>query len=295
MSIAASGMSLELCFWHNFSGVKRSCWTTGRWRSCLSLEVVSSIPIGSTIIYRLLCGLICVSLCQSIKIKPTNMYIASVSVQFKINTHTRVEIDTCQTGCQLSSASSGMSLELCFWHNFSGVKRSCWTTGSWRSCLSLEVVSSIPIGSTIIYRLLCGLICVSLCQSIKIKPTNMYIASVSVQLKINTQVLKLIPVHSRRVVSCPVQPQACHCNCIFGTIPVAWSDRAGQLAVGGASKLNQQICISPAPERSSKLTHTGVELTPVHSRRVVSCPVQPRACHWNCVFWHNFSGVKRSC
>ena len=90
-------------------------------------------------------------------------------------THTCVEIDTCafQTGCQLSSAATGMSLELRFLRNFSGVKRTCWTTGSWRSCLSLEVVSSIPAGSTIIDRFLCGFICVSLCQSIKIKPTNM--------------------------------------------------------------------------------------------------------------------------
>ena len=62
-----------------------------------------------------------------------------------------------------------------FWSNFGGVKRTCWTTGSWRSCLSLEVVSSIPAGSTIIYRFLCGFICVSLCQSIKVKPTNIYI------------------------------------------------------------------------------------------------------------------------
>ena len=93
-------------------------------------------------------------------------------------THTGVEIDTCafQTGCQLSSAATGMSLELRFFRrDFSGVKRTCWTTGSWRSCLSLEVVSSIPAGSTIIYRFLCGFICVSLCQSIKIKPTNMYV------------------------------------------------------------------------------------------------------------------------
>ena len=92
-------------------------------------------------------------------------------------THTGVEIDTCasQTGCQLSNAASGMSLELRFWRNFSGVKRTCWTTGSWRSCLSLEVVSSIPAGATIIYRFLCGFICVSLCQSIKIKPTSMYV------------------------------------------------------------------------------------------------------------------------
>ena len=90
--------------------------------------------------------------------------------------HTGVEIDTCafQTGCQLSSAASGMSLDLRFLHNFSGMKRTCWTTGSWRSCLSLEVVSSIPAGSTIIYRFLCGFLFVSLCQSIKIKP-NKYI------------------------------------------------------------------------------------------------------------------------
>ena len=183
LSSAASGMSLELRFWRGFNGGKRTCWTTGSWRSCLSLEVVSSIPAGSTIIHRFLCGFICVSLCQSIKIKPTNMYIASARAQLKKLTHTGVEIDTCafQTGCQLFSAATGMSLELRFWRDFSGVKRTCWTTGSWRSCLSLEVVSSIPAGSTIIYRFLCGFICVSLCQSIKIKPTNMYIASARAQ------------------------------------------------------------------------------------------------------------------
>ena len=48
------------------------------------------------------------------------------------------------------------------------------TTGSWRSCFSLEVVSSIPAGFTIIYRYFCGFICLSLCQSININPTNMY-------------------------------------------------------------------------------------------------------------------------
>ena len=69
-----------------------------------------------------------------------------------------------------------------FWRDFRGVKRTCWTTGSWRSCLSLEVVSSIPAWSTIIYRFLCGFICVSLCQSIKIKPTNMYIPYIPLNL-----------------------------------------------------------------------------------------------------------------
>ena len=54
------------------------------------------------------------------------------------------------------------------------------------------------------YRYVCGFICVSMCQSIQIKPTNMYIASARTQFKINTRVLKLTPVHSRRVVSCPL-------------------------------------------------------------------------------------------
>ena len=74
-------------FWRDFSCVKHTCWTTGSWRSCPSLEVVSSIPDGSTIIYRFLCGLICVFLCQNIKIKPRNMNITSARAQFKINTH----------------------------------------------------------------------------------------------------------------------------------------------------------------------------------------------------------------
>ena len=57
------------------------------------------------------------------------------------------------------------------WHSFSGMKRSCWAAGSWQCCLSLEVVSSIPT-ITILYWFLCGFICCSLHQSIKIKPTN---------------------------------------------------------------------------------------------------------------------------
>ena len=65
----------DCVFRHNFSGMKRACWTTGSWRCYLSLEVVSSIPAGSTIIHRFICGFICVSLYQSIKIKPTNIYI----------------------------------------------------------------------------------------------------------------------------------------------------------------------------------------------------------------------------
>ena len=87
-------------FWRDFSGVKRTCWTTGSWRSCLSLEVVSSIPAGSTIIYRFLCGFICVSLCQSIPIKPTNMYVCMyVCVRGCVGAWVRACMCTCIYAC----------------------------------------------------------------------------------------------------------------------------------------------------------------------------------------------------
>ena len=84
--VKADGICAMALGRRNFSGVKRTCWTTGSWRSCLSLEFVSSIPAGSTIIYRFLCGFICVSLCQSTKIKPTN--IKTTSYQYRDSHHT---------------------------------------------------------------------------------------------------------------------------------------------------------------------------------------------------------------
>ena len=84
-------------------------------------------------------------------------------------THTRVEIDTCayQTGCQLSSAATGMSLELRFLARFQW--REAYVLDNWQlaELPQSRGRDSIPAGSTIIYRFLCGLICVSLCQSIK--------------------------------------------------------------------------------------------------------------------------------
>ena len=116
--------------------MKRTCWAIGNWRCCLSREVASTIPAGSTIIHWVLCGFICDSLCQLITIKPINMYIARAKVQFKINT----PVDTCafQTGRQLYSAVPAMSLGLYFWHNFCGMKPTCRTIDSWWCCLSLE-------------------------------------------------------------------------------------------------------------------------------------------------------------
>ena len=167
-------------------------------------------------------------------------------------THTSIEIDTFafQTGCQMSSAASGMSLELRFLRNFSGVKPTCWTTGSWWSCLSLEVVSSIPVGSTIIYRFLCGFICVSLCQSIKIKPTNMYIASARAQFKISTH--RCWNWH----LCIPGGLSVAQCSlghvigvAFFYAISVAWSLRAGQLAAGGVASVWRSWVRSPSGQR----------------------------------------------
>ena len=107
-----------------------------------------------------------------------------------------------------------------------------------RSCLSLEVVSSIPAGSTIIYRFLCGFICVSLCQSIKIKPTNMYIASARAQFKISIHGCwnwHLCIPDGLSVVQCSLG----HVIGVafFYAIWVAWSVRAGQLAAGGVASV----------------------------------------------------------
>ena len=109
-------------------------------------------------------------------------------------THTGVEIDTCafQTGCQLSSAATGMSLELRFLTQF-----------QWREAYVLD----------------------------------------------NWQLAELPQSGGREF-----DPRWVHDNLsvlfrVYMRFPVP-----------DTSKLNQQICISPAPGRSSKLTHTGVEI-----------------------------------
>ena len=72
----------DLLFYATFIGMKWMCRTTGHWWCCLSAEVVSSIPAGSTIIVWFLCGFIFVSLCQSIKIKPAKMIYMRVPQKF---------------------------------------------------------------------------------------------------------------------------------------------------------------------------------------------------------------------
>ena len=86
--------------------------------------------------------------------------------------HTGVGINTCvfQKGYQLSNAASAMPLGLYFWHSRCGMKRKCWSTGSWQCCLSLEVASSVLAWSTIIHQFLCGWYAF---PCIKVKPTNM--------------------------------------------------------------------------------------------------------------------------
>ena len=55
-------------------------------------------------------------------------------------------------------------------------------------------------------------------------------------------------VHSGRIVSCPVQPRACHWDCVFDTISVACSEHAGQLAaLGVASVWSSWVRSPPGP------------------------------------------------
>ena len=80
-------------------------------------------------------------------------------------------------------------------HNWCGMKRTCWT-GSLRCCLSLDVVSSIPARSTIIYRFLSGLIYAFPCPSAsKLKPTNMCYASKAV----NKSTVVSLPAHAEEL------------------------------------------------------------------------------------------------
>ena len=67
---------------------------------------------------------------------------------------------------------------------------------------------------TICHHCILYIICVFLCQSIKIKP-NKYVYRQRQGAVQHTQVLKLTSEHSRRVVNCPVQPRARHWGCVF--------------------------------------------------------------------------------
>ena len=62
-------------FWHNSVAWSERAGQLTAGGIAPVLEVVNSIPAGSPIIYRFLCGFICVFLCQHIKIKPTNMHV----------------------------------------------------------------------------------------------------------------------------------------------------------------------------------------------------------------------------
>ena len=88
---------------------------------------------------------------------------------------------------------------------------------------------------------LAGVISVSLCQSIKIKPTKMYVCM---------------------YVCTYVRTYACIYTCMHVCIACMFARTL--------SKLNQQICISPAPGRSSKLTHTVVQCSHGHVIGIVS-------------------------
>ena len=77
------------------------------------------------ILFHNVCAFICVSLCQRPRASKLNQQkcISPAPGHSSKLTHTGVESDTCafQTGCQLSSAASGMSLGLCLltpfqWH-----------------------------------------------------------------------------------------------------------------------------------------------------------------------------------
>ena len=140
------------------------------------------------------------------------MYITSARAQFKINTHRCWNWHLCMPdGLSVVQCSLGHVIGVAFFMQFQW--RDAYVLDNWQLA---ELPQSggrefDPHWVHFNLSVYCGfIICISLCQSIKIKPTNMYIASARVQFKIKTQVLKLTPVHSRQVVRCPVQPYIFH-------------------------------------------------------------------------------------
>ena len=110
-------------------------------------------------------GLYAVPCVSASKLKFENMYICRTREQFKINTHV-LKMTPVNYRLVVSRPMPPQSChwDCVLWHNFCGMKLKYWTTGSWRCCLSLEVLSSIPARSKIIYPFLCGFICVFLCH-----------------------------------------------------------------------------------------------------------------------------------
>ena len=88
-------------------------------------------------------------------------------------THTGVDIDT----VHFRRVASSMSLGSCFLNIISVPWSECagQLGAGGVASVQLEVASSISTGSTINHRFLCGYVCVSLCQSIKIEPANILI------------------------------------------------------------------------------------------------------------------------
>ena len=152
------------------------------------------------------------------------------------------------------------------------------------SCLSLEVVSSIPAGSTIINRFLCGVICVSLRQSINIKPKNMYIASARAQFKMNTHRCwnwHLCIPDGLSVVQCSLGHVI---GVAFFTQSVAWSERAGQLAAGGVALVWRSWVRSPPGPRSFIGSFVGLYAFPCARASKLNQQICMCVCIYVCMF-----------
>ena len=166
LSSAASDRSFGLCFWHIFSVMNRTCWTTGSWRWCLSLDVVSSIPAGSMIIFGSFVGLYAFPCARASKLN-RQICISPVPGRSSKFTRTGFEDYTCafQTSCQSSSAASGFDTISVALSERAGQLATGGVASVRRSW-----VRSPPSPRECSVHLW-----VSLCQSIQIQPTNMYV------------------------------------------------------------------------------------------------------------------------
>ena len=98
---------------------------------------------------------ICISLHYTIKCEKSNVS-RQIDAQYKINT--AVEMNTClfQMVCQLPRGALASQLEPSLCNGLCGVEWMSWVTGGWWCCLSLYIVSPIPMVRDN-SQLLCGL------------------------------------------------------------------------------------------------------------------------------------------
>ena len=188
---------------------------------------------------------LCMSLYQSIKITPTNMYIARARVQFNINTGVYITTGSYQMVWQLSRATWALSLELFFLGQ-----------SQWYGMNMLDIWQLTTLPQSECHEFMVGYMCFPVPNQ-NINATSMYIARARAQFKIWQGMKKL----DNCQLGMLTQSEHHEFNPHMSTKIYWFLCELCVFPCARASKIIQQTCLSPEPGRTSKLSHTGVEIS----------------------------------